>query len=216
MTKNGHSAPYFAFPRYRRHRVPLFLRRSRRRVRLHRGDDAVRPRNHNHPPNRAGFEHSRCDHRVVSVLASRTFLMEIILAIRAPLSSGCLLRWLSPVTSWNFENHYRTRAALLRRPIVFSSRRSCSRPPTLACRARGWFRYQISLWSNRDRRRDFSYTSFTFFQLGENKTGVGRLCVVYFGKFNFGPSRVSQRQAIHSSIGSHSFRRRNHRRRDWF
>ena len=72
--------------------------------------------------------------------------MEIILAVRAPFRSGCLLRRLSPVTSSSFENHYRARAAFPRRPIVFSSRRSPGgRSATLARRTRGWFRHRLSL-----------------------------------------------------------------------
>src|SRR6266568_9015661 len=164
ITNDGRRASHFSFLVDRRHRLPLFLRRSRRCVRLHRRDDAVRGRNHNHPANRVGTEHSGCDDRVFSVLASRTFLMEIILAVRASFRSGCLLRRLSPVTSSSFENHYRSRAALLCRPIVFSSRRSPGGySTTLARRARGWFRHRISLWSDRDRGRNFSYTAPTFF-----------------------------------------------------
>ena len=72
--------------------------------------------------------------------------MEIILAVRAPFRSGCLLRRLSPVTSSSFENHYRACAAFPRRPIVFSSRRSPGgRSATLARRTRGWFRHRLSL-----------------------------------------------------------------------
>src|SRR5205807_10168327 len=97
---------------------------------------------------------------------------------------------LSPVTGSSFENHYRTRAALLRRPIVFSSRRSPSgRSPAFARRARGWFRHRVSLRSDRHRRRNFSHTSFTLFQMGENKTSIGGFCVIYLGKFNCGPGR---------------------------
>jgi len=106
---------------------------------------------------------------------------------------------------------------ILRRPIVFSSRRSPSRrSPTLARRTRSWFRHRVSLRSDRDRRRNFSYTSFTFFQLGENETGIGGFCVVYFGEFNRGPGRFGQCQTIHSGVGIYSFRRRNHWRCDWF
>src|SRR5207244_12201512 len=138
----------------------------------------------------AWIEHPCCSHRVFSIFARRTFLMEIILAFRFPFRSGCLLRRLSPVTSSSFENHYRTRAAFLRRPIVFSSRRSPSGHfPTLARRTRGWFRHRVSLRSDRHRRRNFSHTSFTFFQLGENKTGIGGFCVIYLGKFSCGPGR---------------------------
>src|SRR5213082_377782 len=109
-------------------------------------------------------KHSPCDHRVFSVLASRTFLMEIILAVRAPFSSGCLLRRLSPVTCSNFENHYRSRPALLCRPIVFSSRRSPGGySTTFARRARGWFRHRISFRSDRHRGRNFSHTPSTSF-----------------------------------------------------
>src|SRR5207253_1679991 len=163
----------------------------------------------NHPADCIGIEHPGCPHRVFSILAGRPFLMEIILAVRAPFHSGCLLRRLSPITSSNFENYYWTRAALLRRPIVFSSRRSPSgRSPTLARRTRSWFRHRVSLRSDRDRRRNFSYTSFTFFQVGENETGIGGFCVVYFGEFNRGPGRFGQCQTIHSGVGIYSFVRR--------
>src|SRR5438067_7886439 len=185
MTKNGQHESDLPFSGNRRHRVPLLLRRPRRRVRLHRRDDAVRARNHYHPADCVGTEHPGCAHRVFSILAGRAFLMEIILAVRSPFCSGCLLRRLSPVTSSNFENHYWTRAAFLRRPIVFSSGGSSSgRSPAFARRTRRWFRHRVSLRSDRHRRRNFSHTSFTFFQLGENKTGIGGFCVIYFGKFN--------------------------------
>src|SRR5205807_8923519 len=128
--------------------------------------------------------------RNFSILARGPFLVEIILALRALFRSCCLLRWLSPVTSSNFENRYRTCTALLRRPIVFSSRRSPSgRSAILARRTRSWFRHRISLRSDRNRGRNFSHTSFTFFELGENKTGIGGFCVIYFGKFNCGLGR---------------------------
>ena len=146
MTKNGQHESDLPFSGNRRHRVPLLLRRPRRRVRLHRRDDAVRARSHYHPADCVGTEHSGCAHRVFSILAGRPFLMEIILAVRAPFHPGCLLRRLSPVTGSSFENHYRTRAARLRRPIVFSSRRSPGgRSATLARRTRGWFRHRLSL-----------------------------------------------------------------------
>src|SRR5947207_13763473 len=145
MTMNGQHESDLPFSGNRRHRVPLFLRRPRGRVRLHRGDDALRARNRNHPADGIAIKHPGCAHPVFSILASRTVLMEIIFSVRAPFRSGCLLRRLSPVTSSNFENHYRTRAALLRRPIVFSSRRSPSgRSPACARRARGWFRHRVS------------------------------------------------------------------------
>src|SRR6266478_358921 len=190
MTKNGQHESDLPFSGDWGHRVPLLLCRARGRVRLHRGDDLVRTVDRNHPADRTGTEHPGRAHRVVSILAGRAFLMEIILAVRSPFCSGCLLRRLSPVISSSFENHYRTRAAFLRRPIVFSSRRSPSgRSATLARRTRGWFRHRVSLRSDRHRRRNFSHTSFTFFQLGENKTGIGGVCVIYLGKFSCGPGR---------------------------
>jgi len=111
-----------------------------------------------------------CAHRVFSILAGRAFLMEIILAVRSPFRSGCLLRRLSPVTSSSFENHYRTGAAFLRRPIVFPSRRSPGgRSATLARRTRGWFRHRVSFRSDRHRRRNFSHTLFYFFPIGRKQ-----------------------------------------------
>src|SRR5437588_27095 len=48
---------------------------------------------------------------------------------------------------------------------------------------------RVALRADRHRRRNFSHTPFAFFQLGENKTGIGGFCVIYFGKFNCGPGR---------------------------
>src|SRR6476646_2749527 len=73
-------------------RVPLFLRRPRGRLRLHRGDDALRINRDLHPPDRAHPEHPGRDHWFVSILASRIFFMAALLAVRAALDSGGLSR----------------------------------------------------------------------------------------------------------------------------
>src|SRR5207244_5290323 len=130
MTMNGQLESDRPFSGKRRHRVPLLLRGARGRFRLHRGDDPPRTVDRNHPADRIGTEHPGCADRVFSVLAGRSFLMEIILAVRAPFPPGCLLRRLFPVTRSNFEYHYWTSAAFLCRPIVFLLWRStsCSSP----------------------------------------------------------------------------------------
>src|SRR5437899_57602 len=90
MTKNGLRTFNFSVFGDRRYRLPLFIRRSRGRFRLHRGDDLVRTVDRNHSAHCAGIEHPGCAHRVFSILARRTFLMEIILAFRFPFLSGSL------------------------------------------------------------------------------------------------------------------------------
>ena len=187
MTMNGQHESDLPFSGNRRHRVPLLLRRSRGRIRLHRGDDASSDSSTaTIRPTALVLNILVAHHRVFSILAGRSFLMEIILAVRAPFRSGCLLRRLSPVTSSNFENHYRTRAAFLRRPIVFSSRRSPGgrSPPLPAALAVG-SGHRVSLRSDRHRRRNFSHTSFTLFPIGRKQKRHRRsFCVIYSGKFN--------------------------------
>src|SRR6267143_2408972 len=64
MTKNAHRTSYFSFYGDRRYRLLLFIRRTRGRFRLHRGDDLVRSVDRNHPANRTGTEHPGCADRV--------------------------------------------------------------------------------------------------------------------------------------------------------
>src|SRR6478672_6644644 len=87
MTMNGQHESDLPFSGNRRHRVPLLLRGARGRFRLHRGDDPPRTVDRNHPADRIGIEHPGCADRVFSVLAGRSFLMEIILAVRTSFGS---------------------------------------------------------------------------------------------------------------------------------
>lgn len=209
---NGLVTPRFPFPRGDHNRVLVFIRRPRRRIRIHRGDDPLWTCDAHHPPDRTGIEYPGCDHRVVAVLASRSFLLEFVLAVRPALGPRCVLWRLSPITGSNSENHYRTRAAFFRSPIVLATGRSdgnCS--PTLiriACRRnRDW----LPLWSHWHRRRNFSDATFAFCSLGENETSGGGFCRLHPGKFNCGPRRFRQRKTNCSTPGLHPLGRRHRR-----
>ena len=101
MTKNGLRTSHFSVFGDWRYRLPLFIRRSRGRFRLHRGDDPPRTVDRNHPADRIGIEHPGCADRVFSILAGRSFLKEIILAVRA--SFGSRLPTSAAISSYQLE-----------------------------------------------------------------------------------------------------------------
>src|SRR2546430_15401150 len=89
---NGQHPARFPLSRDRRDRVPLFIRRARGRVGVYRDHDLVWTCRDRHSTDGAGPEHSRGNNRFISILAGRSFLLEIILAIRAALGSGRISR----------------------------------------------------------------------------------------------------------------------------
>src|SRR5205807_3171000 len=108
----------------RRYRVSLFIRRARGRVGLYRDHDLVWTCRDRHSTDGARPEHSRGNNRFISILAGRSFLLEIILAIRAALGSGRISRRLYPTISFNSKNLDRTGAAFLSCAIDLSPWRS--------------------------------------------------------------------------------------------
>src|SRR2546428_545219 len=84
---------------------------SRGRVGVYRDHDLVWTCRDRHSTDGAGPEHSRGNDRFISILAGRSFLLEIILAIRAALGSGRISRRLYPTLGFNSKNLNRTGAA---------------------------------------------------------------------------------------------------------
>jgi len=97
--------------RHRRDRVPLFIRRARRRFRIYRDHDFVWTCRDRYSTDGARPEYFGGNDRFISILAGRSFLLEIILAVRAALNSRGVFRRLSSAFRRRFTNPDRNSSA---------------------------------------------------------------------------------------------------------
>src|SRR5439155_538251 len=166
--------------------------RVRRVSRLNfRGHDLVWTCRDRHSTDGAGPEHSRGNNRFISVLAGRSFLLEIILAIRAALGSGRISRRLYPTLGFNSKNLNRTGAAFLSCAIDLSPWRSRRNSRSIETNGRRrWRRPRISVRPNRDWWRNFSHAAPFILPVGTYSSGGGDVGRLHFGEFNRRTGRI--------------------------
>src|SRR5262249_29441286 len=119
VTKDGSHDAYSSWLHNCADRVSLLLSRTCRRLGLHRPDDAVRLRTDDHSADRARPEHSGRDDRLLSILAGRPFLLEIILAVRAAFSSRGVSRRLHPAIGFDPLNFFLAFPSFFCPPLCF-------------------------------------------------------------------------------------------------
>ena len=123
----------FLFLAVGHHCLSLFIRRPRWRVGLHRDYGPVGIGGDDHQTHCAYFKYSGRNDWLVSVLESRTFFLEIILAFRVAFHTSGVSRWISAIARGDPKNFDRTRPDFLRNPAHFSAYAipPTTNPPTL-------------------------------------------------------------------------------------
>src|SRR4030095_6875618 len=118
LNRHGSNNFQSSLPRDRSCRVSLFFRRTRQRVRLHRDDDFVWNCCDHASTNSISAEYPRRHNRLISILAGRTFFLEIILAVPASVCSSGLFRRVSPSVRFDSANSDCIRPAVFRCAFV--------------------------------------------------------------------------------------------------